>query len=575
MKINKKIYIFFAVVLSVVLYGCVSDEPASGVPEGEKGILAADIDPIGPATRAIRAGGEDQWSYVRFSDSSDTVGFYSKKGNIASDGNDGAFINEPLVFSRAIPGAQDKNWRGVFTGVNMSFNPDEMLHDNTTFLYFPYSQYMDGNGVQLRKEVIVDGKRTQRCVDALYMMGTRSDNSSSGALLSGSFGHAFSELMITRGYGFDEPKAPEGEDPWQIRIVLNKGYTHYHIIDNNTTHQDYWKLILPYYNEEYGLKAGLTEKDCRVWEVWEGESFKPTELSEPIRAWYCILPTALSTNRSTVDYIELYDNMGNLQTVTSFSLYEENSKRLQPTQRYQLQVVMEGLVPTIYPYAISPWEDVTSVTDERSRGINDPSELSQFISIYNSYISSDGKRNPDYESQLVTYGDRYETDGEVGWHFYIGQSFDLSALHSDQPINWRINNLCDTIDGMGHTLSSIRITDDSGFIGELRDKGCIMDLNVTGLTVTNSSGAQPTGGLVDIISGGLITGCMVNGDVRSPGVVGMAAGQMTGGRITGCDFRGLLLGGSTFNRLLGRDPTLDNSAWSNNSYGNVVFANYN
>ena len=574
MKRNRLLHISLPLVAAAALYSCVSDEPSAGNHlTGPGATFEATIDPVGqiPAgqTRALTAVGADKWSYLRFDSPTDTIGFFSAYGNLNAEGGNGPFTNEPMVWTRSVEGSTDSRWRGIFSGVNMNYDAGLIQTDNNkTFVYFPYAVGADTKGLRLRRKVASDN--SERCVDALYIMHIADNND---VVMSGSFTHGFSELMITRGEGFDKP--PVGSE--RITIVLNKGFSHVKVMDYpDNNHPDYWKVLMPVYDPDYESEGGLTEEQCRRWDAWRGEDYKPNELSDYKPAYYCILPTSLSNYRSVVDYIEICDNLGQWHKITSFYLYTSSNKQLQPGQRYDLNVVMEGLVPTIYPYGIHPWDDFTNVTDERGSGVNDPSQFFEFISTYNSYIRSDGSRDPQYEEALKKYGDKYVTDGVTGWHFYINNSFDISTVQGPgQNFNYKINNLCDTIDGLRNTLSNIRITDDSGFIGQLSEGGCVKNLDVAGLNVTNSYASdQVTGGLVNIMTGGTITSCNIDGNINSPGLVGMAVGQMTGGTITGCSFSGLLVGGGTYLNLFGKEPTVSSTWQTGNNSSGLIFTSY-
>lgn len=563
MKICRNIYILFAVTLPLVLACCSGEEPMSGiVPTRGEGILVANIDPgASVETRSIRAASDDQWSYVRFNSITDTIGFYSAKGNLSGEGGNGPFTNEPMVWERSTgSGDVDSRWRGIFRGVNMNYDVGLIqTENNNTFVYFPYNENADASkgGMELRRKG-PDG--SERCVDALYILHI-ADNQD--AVMSGSFIHGFSELMITRGYGFDNP--PAGKE--DIYVVLDKGYSHVQVADYGYDNHDYWKVLLPVYKEGYKM----TQEQCRRWKAWEGDSYKANELSDPVPAYYCIVPTSLSNYRSVVDYIEICDNNGTWHKITSFYLYLQNDKRVQPSQRYLLEIVLEGLVPTVYPYGILPWENVTNITEQRNAGISNPSEFAEFVTTYNSYIKDDGTRNDRYEEEMKKYGDMYVTDGKKGFHFYINNNLDIGTLESI-GVNYRINNLCDTIDGLRNTLSNIKLKDTSGFIGNMRDGSCLMNVNVTGLTIDNPSSELNTGGLVDILDDGLITGCNIDGYINTRGKVGMAAAEMRGGTITGCSFTGLLVGSDTYNRMFAVPPLVD--TWKSNNNNGVIFTEY-
>lgn len=581
MHIINKIYIPLACLLTVAFNSCTVDEPMN-MAQGSNGeaIFVAGVgglnDDSESGTRAKIAQGNDYWSYTRFDNATDTIGFYSLMGNLNADGGNGSFLNEPMVFVRAegYESQADRLWKGVFRGVNMDYDIG-MIHaeGNKTFVYFPYSEFMEdkGKGLRLRKEVIYNGVKSYRCIDALYI-GSIDDNTN--AVMSGDFNHNFCELRITRGEGFDSP--PEGCE--RITVVTTEPYTHVRVINNPYSNHADWKILEPYYDEDNTWDWSTADKQltpyeaCKRWDTWKGEPIQTDPLKEPVETNYVIIPTAISNSRSTVEYIEICDNNGLWHKITSFALMNGNDKRANPTYRVPVEVRMEGLIPTIYPYTISEWDDPENITDERSRGINSPSEFYDFLMAYNRYIDS----NRTNETGLENFGDRSEKDGVVGWHFYLNQDIDMRNIQTDNvEFNYRITELADTLDGLRHSITNLRINNDSGFIGEMTQGSCLRDLEVSGITVTNNyASTQVTGGLVDLMSGGVITGCSVDGNIRTPGIVGMAVGTMTGGSVTNCTFTGVLSGGSTYNNLFGLVPTGE-SSWSGNRYSGLIFTRYN
>lgn len=557
-------YIVLVFLAGFMLVGCAGEYPDGLMSSVGDGIFQIEVgiseheDPNAADTRAMIAQGDDKWSYVRFDSKKDTIGFFSTQGNMA-DGVSQPFLNEPMVWTQSTGSGEDMTrWRGIFSGVDMDYDLGYIQQEGTkTYVYFPYAVGAMETGLCLRRTAD-DGSR--RCVDALQIQSfIKSDNPT----MSGTFQHAFAEIMFVRGNGFDKPLP--GLDG--ITVVMSEGYSHAKIIEYPyTNHPDWWMVFQPVYVEGYEI----SQEDCRRWDAWKGEPYKENEFSEPQDAYYCILPTGLSTLNTGVEYIEVYDNMGELHKITSFYLRGEGNKSLNPSHKYKMNIVMEGLVPTIYPYGIEPWEDPENITDERNSGINNPTDLQDFIRIYNSYINPDGSRNSDFESQLEKFGNKYTTDGVVGWHFYLNNSFDMNNLPVDY--NYRIMNLCDTIDGMRNTLANVTINDNSGFIGNLLDRGCIMNLNLSGLMVNNNS-AQYSGGLVNEIKGGLIQSCTIDGQVKSSGRVGMAAALMSGGIIRNSTFRGLLIGsGSSTDHLIAKEPD-GGTVESNNNSSGIFFTN--
>ena len=481
----------------------------------------------GAGTRVVQSYIDDYWSYTRFSDPSDVIGFYSLYGNLDDASGNGPFYNAPMAFTRGEEGREDRYWRGVFRPLDMNCDVTLIKNDaRSTFVYFPYSERMEEEGLELRR--MVDG--IYRCVDALAISKIADDNE---AVMSGSFNHTFSEIILIRGYGFDKPTPDD-----HITVVTTEPYSHAKVVDNTndpTVHPE-WKILKPVYNASYRL----SEQECREWKAWDGAP------ADGLPAKYVIIPTAISGDRSTVNYVELYDNNGTLHRVTTFGLMNADSKRVSPSERYWLTIKLEGLEPTIYPFAITPWEEAASYTEQRARGINTAEEFLSFVTAYNTY--NERGRGIGYEEGLKNFGDRYEVSEngnvDVRWHFHINNDFDLSTLTVS---NLNIPVLCDTLDGRTNTLSGIRAN--KAFITELQHQGCIRNLDITGLNVTGST--DLTGGLVNRMTGGLITGCSVDGFVNAGGAAGLAVGQFDAGTISNCSFSGLVVGASSYGEKKG------------------------
>ena len=537
MKRVLTVYIFIGVVMTAVLAGCSDRLLDDTQRHGRDGILVATIaGSEGAETRVFRSA-VDQWSYTRFSDVSDVIGFYSLYGNLDGPDGNGPFYNEPLEFARSEQGNRpdDRYWRGVFRPINMNYDIGLIKNDpRSTFVYFPYSDRMEAEGMELRRRGD-DG--IYRCVDALAISQISADDD---AMMSGSFNHTFSEVVIIRGYGFDSPKPGQEE----IKVVTTLPYSHARVVDNKNDGHNDWKILKPFYEPDH---TDLSEQECREWVAWEGAPYEDSN-GKTYPAKYVIIPTAISGDRSTVNYVELYDNNGTLHKVTTFGLMNEGDKRVSPNQRYWLTIKLEGLVPTIYPFAITPWEEATSYTEQRARGINTAEEFLNFVTAYNRY-NQFGRQVTDEEG-LKNFGDKYEVNGEVGWHFHINNDFDLSSLTIDNLI---IPILRDTLDGRTKTLYGIKAN--KAFITELQSRGCIRNLNITGLNVTGTSGSA-AGGLIDIMTGGLVTGCNVDGYLNANGAAGLAVGRFTAGTISNSSFSGLVVGASSHegNGLVGEAP---------------------
>ena len=533
----RNIYIFLGSALIFMLSACtdrLSDSPQN---DGKKGFLVATIAGTRSAETRARISSDDFWSYTRFDDPKDKVGFYSLGGNLDGENSNGPFVNAPMVYIEGEAGSRDEdwNWRSYFNfEKNVNYDADR-IDPSKTFVYYPYTDTdeMEDAGMELRRTA-EDG--SYRCVDALVA----SIKMSEGGSMSGTFSHTFAEIVILRGYGFDAP--PEGKEA--IKVVTTLPYSHAKVVDNTNTGHDEWKILKPVYDPD---NTTLSEQQCREWVAWNGAPY--VENGKEIPAQYVIIPTAISSDRSTVNYVELYDNTGTLHKVTTFGLMNETDKRISPNERYWLTVQLEGLVPTIFPFAITPWAEETRYTEQRARGINTAEEFMQFVLSYNAYNGSG--RSASEEEQLKQFGDRYEKDGDVRWHFHINHDIDLSGLTVDKL---NISTLCDTLDGRTNTLYGIK--SDKAFITELQSKGCIRNLDITGLNI-HTTEDNVTGGLINQMTGGLITGCNVDGYLNVSGAAGLAVGQFDAGTISSSSFSGVVVGISSYEDkgLIGQGPS--------------------
>ena len=529
MKIIRHIRIFVGLTLTAALTAC-SERPLSDTPHhgGQDVILAATIAGSESATRAVTSNVDANSTHTRF-DKYDAIGFYSGSGNVAN-GGDEPFVNAKLVCDGTESGSTDNRWRGLFKPVDMEYDIG-LIKNNVaqTFAYYPYTENMETEGMELRQ--LIDG--VYRCIDALTM--STNISVTDAAMLSGSFNHAFSEVVILRGYGFDDP--PLGDDGIKkdgIKVVTTLPYSHAKVVINeNDNHKD-WKILKPVFDEErYESEA----QKYREWEAWDGEPYIDDSGKE-FPAKYVIIPTAISGDRSTVNYVELYDNFGTLHKVTSFGLMNEGDKRVSPNERYYLTIKLEGLQPTIYPFAITPWAEEERYTEQRATGINTPTGFEEFVREYNRY-NERGRNSAEVEEILKKYGDKHEDNGVVSWHFYINNDLDFSSSSVD---NLRITTLRDIIDGRTRTIKGIK--SDKAFINEMSKGAEIRNLKITGLNITSQS-ADFAGGLIHEMNGGLITGCNVDGDLKAQSAAGLAVGHFTAGTIKDCSFSGLVVGASS------------------------------
>ena len=576
MKIRYKNFLFIGSAL--LLASCASDEPASMFPDTPSPlIINADISHQ-PVTRAeVDDNNLDNWSYTDFY-GGDAMGFFSQGGNY-SNGSDGTapFVNQKLIYSGDGTKFTDKD--------GVQFSPTHM-DGSKIFMYFPYTEDITGEyGFNLRvnpKDYDVDND-TVRCIDfldasQLTLMGK--DSNDKTVALYGQFEHAFAELIIMRGEGFDNPPQIEGIDTWKIKVVLDTPVTGLKV--NQT--DDPWSCTPELVFDETGE---LGRQEAMTWIAWLGQNFSKTEQDKIGQvAWYVIVPTIGSDSnvtpkkpgkRTIVEYIELYDNDGNLQRVSSLRLSNARTKYVDAGWRYPMEIILEDLVPTANPCNILPWNSDVDLTDERTRGINNETEFANFVTAYNEYLT-----NPDSEesiSRLLKYGDLYkDSENNKYWHFYVLNDLDLSNYgltsssgsedsgegEGDQvPSTTNLTPIfpkfLDILDGQsttlsGHVFINHKITGlQRTLVNSLEGSNAsIQNFDFYDPTVINTT-TFPAGIIANVMEGASVVNCNIeNGTLSNQaGPGGMIAGSINGGLVKDCDLSGFLSVQSSANKIAG------------------------
>ena len=526
-------------------------------------VISADISGS-KATRATtnETGTADEWSYLDFSEG-DVMGFFASGGKFTGDNyGEAPFENQELIYTGGTGGANFRDPNGV------SFSPSHM-NGNQIYMYYPYSTTItDAGGFVLRTfdapgEEKVD---TARCIDFLStrhldILDTTSDDKPA---LYGEFQHTFAELIIMRGEGFDNPpKISDDINEWEIKAVLNIPVTG---IRAEVTTEGGWsctpKLV-------YDEASGLDEAQAREWQAWLGANFYRTQEDKIGQvAWYVIVPTIgcqaqyvapRPGERTRVEYIELYDNDGNLQRVSSLLLSNGNSKYVDGGWRYPMEITMKELVPTANPCQIVPWNDDIDLTDERKRGINNATEFEGWVKAYNAYIDDDNDINT---KALLKYGDLYINEDETkSWHFYVLSDMDLSGFETGKPI---VPVLKDILDGQSTVFTNGRFQNHvitglkSPLIGQLTgSEAMVQNFNFTNPYVTyGEDNATPLGIITNyMLDGATVNNCrIISGTLYNPaGPGGMVAGSIFNSSITGCTLSGFLISSSTVDNIVGEN----------------------
>lgn len=576
--------LFITTIISFLLCSCSNEEPYDGSQSGSPVPLRVNAKISGTIQTRVNRGTVDNWSYTDF-DEGDSMGFFASGGNLSQGGTGSApFDNQKLTYTGGTGG---NNFIDDETGSN--FSPTHMKGDEI-FMYFPYSEDITSeNGMSLRTYIGPENEEldTARCIDFLSAryLNIMSNESSDKAALYGTFQHSFAELIILRGEGFERP----GNNDWSITAVLREPYTGIKV----EMQADPWEC------EPVLVYDGTTPREkATSWEAWLGDPyFKTVNDTIGYTAWYVIVPTigcqanigaTKPGERSTVEYIELYDNDGNLQRVTSLLLSNGNSKMVDAGWRYPMEITMKELVPTANPCTISPWNGDIDLTDARTRGITDEVDLSNWIASYNLYLTD--KTNQTYSDALLKYGDRYITGEETSWHFYILNNINLTGYKQNEGIPSTgplLNELQDILDGQEIIQSNgqktnITITGmPATLIGNLKGPNAqVTNIDFSGAYIINNENSDAAAGIIvnSLSEQAKIENCNIyNSTLFNPGgPVGMVAGAMEEASIIGCELSGSLFGRTTAGgsgaKVVG--SMTPNSTLNDNDASNVTFLPY-
>lgn len=555
----------------------------------------------GASTRATRMTVEDKWSYTAFTNQ-DAMGFYSSGGNWMDNEGKGSFDNLQLQYD-----ATRQQFTDLTTGVE--FSPSHMS-GSQIFMYFPYNADMNDKGLELRQSSV----SPLRCIDLLSsnVINVQGVVDNKKVALYGTFDHAFSELIIMRGEGFDSP--PQGYE--RITAVLSEPYTNIKVkvsVDETT-----WNCTPALvWNDANTLN--LTQEDAYRWDAWKGGNYgitKEDTVGKP--AWYIIVPTLGSEvgkkktgARSKVEYIELYDNEGYLQRVSSLQLSGGNTKFVDAGWRYPMEITMKELVPTVNPFKIIPWNEDVNLTDERQRGINNEAEFALWVRAYNAYLKD--PKDEQKINTLLKYGDSFvDAEQKRSWHFYVLSDLDFSKYNplpdesgdsngreegdendegnngeggdndneSSMPSSssdYIIPELYDVLDGISTTLVSQKFINHTikglsqTFINKLGENGLIHNFDFISPKVKNDD-SSAAGIIVNIMEESSVVNCNIdNGDMYHPnGPAGMVAGSMTNGVVKDCTLSGFLVAGSTQDKIIG---TISGTATFEGNDADAVIAN--
>lgn len=557
----KKFYkhILYLPILGVVpfLGGC-AEEISGGSSTVQRGLGAEAYISLGdrPETR-VTYDTYDHWSIATFS-SGDVVGFYTLKGrqNPADESVfDQDVVNQPMYYE------------GRIGNYYRFSNPDikvDALTVGSSFskMYYPYFADMpsttasSGKGIQLRK-MDVDG--IEKCIDFMYSSNT--GITLTNGMLQPTFNHYCGVIGIQRGEGFDSPDDPTiwvvMQNPYtDIRITQTSSTSSFDYTLQNTTDESEEELLISLNPD----KPNQTVNKNRAWQCWPGFAYNGLE------TYYVLVPPG------NVSYILMQNNKGQWVAVSDFYLNSTSNKSVSSNYRYMLSVKMESLETIVKPVFVAQWNEEVRITDDRKVGMQSPDEFTSWIKLYNSYVEQG--RPEELVEDLRQFGDAESigSDGQYKWKFYINDNIDLEPKG-----NYTITKLEDLLEGSSvytnYIITNLRHT----LIEEMGEGGGLHALDFNELYVIDTEGGQEyCGGIIRRMTGGTVDACNVkNGIVVSNKITGMVAGLKSGGIITNCMLSGDVIGISSDTNFPGVVGELSGSAQiTGNNTTELNFMNY-
>ena len=573
--------------IALALLSCSDDrdsDSAFGFPKGVPAVMDVTLPYTeGPLTRRNVDATTDNWTTKSFS-ANDRIGLLATGGLVGANGESEWLKNEYMDYYQA---TGSSNYR--FRNDNLLINTGMMGGHVGKYVYFPYTDempiplfdksaatttsdghvyyYADPNNptkyidpeFRDKKGLLLRTKGTdgiERCIDYMYI----SSISLTNGALGGGFYHGFCEMIILRGEGFDEVPEKFKNDPKKLEIwvVLNSAFTRLtlSLFLNNNTGDYSWRP-----RNYFVATDGKTQEEAKRWQAWKGVDYIDSNDGEPVprEAYYAIMPSAHSYSYPSVDYIEIYNNDGELCRVSNFELYvnpetELADKQMRPGKRYALEIMMVETGAVVRPHEIEDWnegvDDENNITDIRTVGIGSYDELEKWASLYDRFID-DVNLNPISrpkteaevkENALSQYGD-YDLSNKV-WKFYITDNITLPA-----NVDVGIKELQDILEGASqlynYSISNLR----RRLIGTISPTGALRNIDFDNLYIKPKPADiynETAGALTNRLNGGTIENCNINDGTMigtSACTIGMLCGTVeNNSTVRDCTVSGAMIG---------------------------------
>ena len=497
------------------------DENAVESPELSDGKHGVSLLPEILRSSYVPASGMQMHSSFR---SGDTIGFFSKGGNMAG-GESSDFNNLKLTFN------------------GRTFDSDEL---NSTadaqrmtriFSYYPYTEGMENpnTGADIyAKNENGDYDKPLRVIDFLT-----TNYSGGGAQMAtqNTFKHTFCIVRVTLGKGFDNF---EGNIYLQLERKVKAVYTDMDTEDMPYTLSGITCAAMHLLYDD----AAISEEGRRL------QTF-PNDQDTP-KSWDVIVPCRpvewyggedLSWCGVSVEAIVLVPTDGGeeikipVDNFTAFIYTESSGNQLHGIRGgyiFTVCIKKEGFDATVFPVDVQKWEE-GAIKEDIPQGITSAGEYEEFVSTYNTHFNEARSYSQDEiktkTAELTEWGD------SVNGVFTVFFTNDIDLSENTKDLH--INNLVIPIDGRGKTIKNGYM--EHSFCEMMQTGGSLKDLYFENLRVVDTL-AEATGLLVGTMNEGTIDGCRVSGGWIEGKKVGAAVGTMQNGNVKNCRFGGIMLG---------------------------------
>lgn len=387
------------------------------------------------------------------------------RASTAADGSYSGFAANDQIGFYATGGLEADNMPLTMTDGGFQNAELQWTSGNATniFAYFPYEDN--------KSSVTIYNDTSGKFIDIL----TSSKSSvTEGSVISLGFSHRFALLAFTRGDGFKKALNKE------ITITLNKKVAKTATVAYDKSNLDNCKITVTSDDTDTGINT----------------------LTSSTTTYFIVPVETIDGTPLNIASISLYNDAGRKVTIdykiTKTPGFVSNNK-------YKITVLMRDNEAVVSPIEITRWEE-EEVTIEKPKGINSLDDLKNWAATYNS-----NEENRD--ENLSQYG-TYDSN-TTKWTFLLLEDLDYTTASSEETYNG-IENFKDIFDGLGHTITGLNITEETGdkplgFVRTLEEDGTITRLNLNNLTLYNK-GTGAVGSFAGEAKGGSsVTNCHVTG----------------------------------------------------------------